>query len=172
MDVRKVRAVLFICILVIFGIIFKFSSENSTKSTNTSNKVIDTIVDTHPVTKDLNEYQKSIVKNTLITPVRKLAHFTIYTLLGVFLMCFVNTYDTNILKKVLISLIVGTLYSCSDELHQLFVPGRSGQITDVIIDSVGVFTGILLVILQMKFVNWIKTSANNMLKYKKRILKM
>lgn len=62
MDVRKARAVLFICILIIFGIIFKFSSENSTKSTNTSNKVIDTIVDTHPVTKNLNEYQKSIVK--------------------------------------------------------------------------------------------------------------
>ena len=40
--------------------------------------------------------------------------------------------------------VVGTLYAASDEIHQLFVPGRSGQLRDVFLDSAGVAAGILL----------------------------
>ena len=40
--------------------------------------------------------------------------------------------------------VVGTLYAASDEIHQLFVPGRSGQLRDVLLDSAGVAAGILL----------------------------
>ena len=40
--------------------------------------------------------------------------------------------------------VVGTLYAASDEIHQLFVPGRSGQLRDVLLDSDGVAAGILL----------------------------
>ena len=42
------------------------------------------------------------------------------------------------------------MYSITDEIHQTFVFGRSGEIRDVLIDSVGIFTGILLVILILK----------------------
>ena len=45
----------------------------------------------------------------------------------------------------------GILYAASDEFHQLFVPGRSGQITDVLIDSGGLLAGILLVVLIKSF---------------------
>ena len=34
------------------------------------------------------------------------------------------------------------LYACSDEFHQLFVSGRAGQFTDVLIDTVGVVFGL------------------------------
>lgn len=167
MDIKKVRVILLVCIFIIFGVIFKFSSENSTKSTSTSGTVIDAIVDTHPATKKLSENQKSVVKTSLKTPVRKMAHFTIYTILGVFLMCFANTYDTNILKKVCISLMVGALYACSDEFHQLFVTGRSAEITDVLIDTTGAFVGILLVIFQTKLVKSIKMFIKKPLENKK-----
>lgn len=167
MDIKKVRVILLVCIFIIFGVIFKFSSENSTKSTSTSGTVINTIVDTHPATKKLSENQKSVVKTSLKTPVRKMAHFTIYTILGVFLMCFANTYDTNILKKVCISLMVGALYACSDEFHQLFVTGRSAEITDVLIDTTGAFVGILLVIFQTKLVKSIKMFIKKPLENKK-----
>jgi len=36
-------------------------------------------------------------------------------------------------------------YSISDEIHQLFVPGRSGQVTDVILDSCSSFIGMMLI---------------------------
>lgn len=40
--------------------------------------------------------------------------------------------------------LTGALYAASDEFHQLFVPGRSGQISDVLLDSAGVCFGVLL----------------------------
>lgn len=43
-----------------------------------------------------------------------------------------------------ITLGFGFLYACSDELHQYFVPGRSCQFKDVLIDTFGVITGIML----------------------------
>ena len=36
-------------------------------------------------------------------------------------------------------------FAVSDEFHQLFVPGRSGNIKDVFIDTAGSVSGILLV---------------------------
>ena len=41
------------------------------------------------------------------------------------------------------------LYACSDEIHQLFVPGRSGMFTDVLIDTGGAVTGMLVSMLLM-----------------------
>jgi len=42
------------------------------------------------------------------------------------------------------------LYACSDEIHQLFVPGRSGKFTDVLIDSAGALLAVLLCFLVKK----------------------
>lgn len=49
----------------------------------------------------------------------------------------------NIKGSIYGSIILGVIYAVSDELHQLFVPGRAGRITDVMIDSLGLMTGIL-----------------------------
>jgi VanZ family protein len=38
----------------------------------------------------------------------------------------------------------GIAYAITDEVHQLFVPGRVGAPLDVVIDSVGVAAGVLL----------------------------
>ena len=39
---------------------------------------------------------------------------------------------------------LGTLYAVTDELHQMFVPGRMGRPLDVAIDALGVACGILV----------------------------
>ena len=44
-----------------------------------------------------------------------------------------------------------TEYAMTDEFHQLFVPGRSGQVRDVLLDSCGAAVGVLLVL----FVTWL-----------------
>ena len=51
----------------------------------------------------------------------------------------------NYNKKIYLAYIFSILYACLDEIHQLFVSGRSGQIMDVFIDSMGIIIGILLV---------------------------
>ena len=43
------------------------------------------------------------------------------------------------------SIIVCALYAASDELHQLFISGRSGEIRDVVIDSIAASIGIVLI---------------------------
>ncbi len=44
-------------------------------------------------------------------------------------------------------MLVGVLYAASDEFHQSFVPGRGPSIVDIGIDSLGVLTGILAVLI-------------------------
>lgn len=52
------------------------------------------------------------------------------------------TYDFSDRKRMIFSLIIGAEYAIFDELHQLFVSDRAGQITDVFIDTIGVVIGI------------------------------
>ena len=42
------------------------------------------------------------------------------------------------------SILGSFIYACSDEVHQLLVPGRSGQICDVLLDTIGACIGVLL----------------------------
>lgn len=50
----------------------------------------------------------------------------------------------DISKKYLISILICIIYATSDEIHQIFVPGRACQIRDILIDSIGSITGVYL----------------------------
>ena len=69
--------------------------------------------------------------------VRKAAHMSEYALLTLTLIYgfYKNHYP---IQKIMIYSLIGTfLYACSDEMHQLFIGGRGGQFTDVLIDTCG-----------------------------------
>lgn len=85
-------------------------------------------------------------------PVRKVAHGVEYAVLGILLMLMFHSYDLQGTRCGVLSFAVGAVYAATDELHQLFVPGRSCQFTDVLIDSGGVLCGIMifLIILVVK----------------------
>lgn len=65
--------------------------------------------------------------------VRKGAHMFLFCVLGILFFGSVYNGD-NILKSVFIALLLAFLYACSDEYHQTFVVGRTGQFNDVLID--------------------------------------
>ena len=88
--------------------------------------------------------------------IRKAAHFSVYTFLGILVSLAVSQH-TN--KFTLISYCIGTLYAVSDEIHQRYVPGRSGQISDVLLDSAGVALGCIIVFIIYKLI--IKKRAKN-----------
>lgn len=74
--------------------------------------------------------------------VRKNAHFIAYFILGLLQ---INALYANGLggrKAFITALSICFLYAVSDEFHQTFVPGRSGELRDVIIDSMGSLTAI------------------------------
>ena len=81
--------------------------------------------------------------------VRKLAHFCEYMLEGFLLMLCMRVYSRHPLRHITVPMLGGVLTALTDETIQLYSPGRSSQVTDVWLDSVGVLAGILAVLVLM-----------------------
>lgn len=143
---QVIRAVLVILIIINCAVIFKFSAEESGKSSDRSGKVVQKIVEVNPRTRNLEKKEKDRIQENLIVPIRKTAHFSVYMCLGALIFILANTYKIKDFRKILISLISAFIYACSDEIHQLFVGGRSGEFRDVCIDTCGAMFGIILVL--------------------------
>lgn len=84
--------------------------------------------------------------------VRKAAHFTEYAVLGVLLALMYRAYGHKGKRLFLLSAGTGSLYAATDEFHQLFVEGRSCQLTDWGIDTCGVIAGAAVVFLLWRVV--------------------
>ena len=126
---NKVKILLVILWMIL---IFIMSSFNSTESSNQSGFIVNVISSIFNIS--------NIELLSLI--IRKLAHFTEYFILGILTCNMVHSYN----KKAYISIIICILYAISDEIHQIFVPGRSCQIMDMTIDTLGSLTGIYLLL--------------------------
>ena len=81
--------------------------------------------------------------------VRKMAHFCEYLLEGFLLMLCMRVYSRHPLRHITVPMLGGVLTALTDETIQLYSPGRSSQVTDVWLDSVGVLAGILAVLVLM-----------------------
>lgn len=78
--------------------------------------------------------------------IRKSAHFIAYFILGFLVFHTTRLFIKRNLLTVIIAFIISILYAISDEYHQTFIPGRSGEVRDVLLDSFGSFTGIIVYI--------------------------
>lgn len=76
--------------------------------------------------------------------IRKLAHYGEYTVLGILLAMAVRQYGLTIAAERLTQCLLGFMIPFTDETIQLFVEGRSGQISDVWLDMAGVLTGMVM----------------------------
>lgn len=68
---------------------------------------------------------------------RKVAHFLEYALLGV-----LSTIDVGRTRHWPLVAVIGVAVPSIDETIQLFVPGRSGQVSDVVLDMTGFSVGV------------------------------
>ena len=150
MKINIIRIVLFILILTTFITIFRFSSQDGQTSSSLSKEVTENVTKRINKIQNLEEAQKKNVLNRIEKIIRKIAHFSLYAIVGILLMSLACTYEFTELKRGGISFLIGLMYACLDELHQSFISERSAQITDVMIDSMGVLFGILLVMLIYK----------------------
>lgn len=135
-----------ILIVLWMGIIFSLSNQPAIDSTELSDGFIsNTIGNVYKFfNKNISSDELNEIKVKYTHPVRKMAHFTIYMILGILVTLLVREYNVSFNKCLFISLLVCLLYSISDEVHQLFVIGRSGEIRDVLIDTSGSFIGIFI----------------------------
>lgn len=138
------KAVTIILLISWMILIFSLSAETATESSQTSGGTISLILEIiYPKFSELSIENRQ----ELIAPfqfiVRKSAHFLIYVVLGFLSFLAVAPYEKMLLKyKHLSSGLICLLYAVSDEIHQLFVVGRSCELRDMFIDFSGAVLGI------------------------------
>ena len=119
MKINILRGVLIVLLLCTFWLIFGFSSQDAPKSSSISKEVTKNFVNTFHK-KDSEKSKTQRIKQ-LEPVIRKCAHFSIYMVVGVLLICLFNTYNLDNRKKIIICITIGIVYACSDEIHQMFV---------------------------------------------------
>ncbi len=125
---KKISIILVIIWMIV---IFVFSNMNGTLSSAQSDGIVTKIA-------DIINYSGNL--DTSIVIIRKLAHFIEYLILGILVL---NACKYNSVKSMIVlSIIICILYACLDEIHQLFILDRSGNILDVCIDTIGSLCGI------------------------------
>ena len=143
---KLLKIVLLVLIIITFVIIFKFSGQDAEESTSLSRGLTMYII-------NLAQKSKMFLESNFINSplqvehlLRKMAHFTIYMILGILVMSFINLFRFKKSEKIAITILAGLGYAAFDELHQSFVPGRTALLTDVMIDTIGVTIGCLIVL--------------------------
>lgn len=79
----------------------------------------------------------------LSTIIRKLAHISLYAILGGLIFLALTVRRPGFRKLAMYSVLAASLYAVADELHQSYIPGRSGELRDVLIDTLGASIGVL-----------------------------
>lgn len=137
---RIVKLLLIVCWMIF---IFSFSNDTGVVSTKKSDGLIIRLVEVIS-NKELSDSEKEKWIKYLVVPVRKSAHLIVYLILGLLIYSFVREFLPGNLKAFLLSSISSFIYAGSDEVHQMFVSGRSGQVSDVFLDMIGVLFGIMI----------------------------
>lgn len=135
-----IRYILIICIIVLCCKIFALSSQNGGVSAGTSRQFTEILLKTLGL--ECNDRTIEIINPVI----RKVAHFSVYMLLGFLTMCTCETFKWQRVYKFDFSTMFAFVFACSDELHQRLVPGRSGEFADVCLDTVGAMLGVLIVL--------------------------
>lgn len=139
---KYVRYIFRVFAILWMALIFSMSARDADLSTEDSNTVGYYIARmTVSGFDEMTATEQQVYIDALDHGIRKSAHMTEYAILAI-LICF-SFEAPGILKPWLCTV----LYAMSDECHQLFVPGRSGQFTDVCIDGAGAFLGLVLILI-------------------------
>ena len=136
--VKILRIFLIILIVLWTWLIFSFSSQDGGESSGLSRKVVEFFVKDPDLVNKIEPYA------------RKVAHFSEYGLGGILFISLFSTYNWTDRRKITTSILLGVWYAIMDEIHQLMVPGRSGALKDVYIDSLGIITGVIGMLIVIK----------------------
>lgn len=148
---RWVRVLLWGCTIAVAVVIFLFSAQPGEDSSVISDLLAEQLIPViDPEFEMLEDSEQLGVTEFARKLVRKAAHFAVFGALGFFLRLLTGSYALR--QPTRWAWLVGTIYACTDEFHQIFVPARSGMWQDVLLDSCGVLAGVaaayaLLVIL-------------------------
>ena len=122
-------------------LIFLFSNDTGEVSTKKSDGLIIGTIE-FLLERDLTDAEKIKYVDWFVTPVRKGAHLLVYFVLGYLMISTLKEFRLVDKRTYIYAVILCMLYAISDEVHQYFVPGRSAEVIDVVIDTVGASLGV------------------------------
>ena len=138
MKKKTIIRIVLIALIILWAIlIFSMSNQQGSESSGLSRRISRWF---------FKEEQIDIVEPY----VRKIAHFGEYTIGGILFMSLFLTYEWTERKQIIVSILLGVWYAILDEIHQLFIPNRSGNIKDVWIDTLGICFGVCFILLLYK----------------------
>lgn len=154
----------FLIALIVFNLVFIWynSAKVSTESNKTSSKIAENIV--KKTVKDYNTLPKPEQKKkvqTVNSKIRSLAHFAEFVPLGALaLLLLANLFVWGKKKRRHLAVAIVALAFCAicalfDEIHQIFIKGRSFELKDIAIDSSGSLLGILFVMALFYIKSWV-----------------
>lgn len=148
---KKKRIICGILLVLWMSLIFVMSAQYADKSSDLSDGLVSKVIEViYPNFERLTVTQQSGITHISTFIVRKAAHFFEYFVLGVFGILTANTFNKyKFCTRVISAALFCVLYAVSDEIHQSFVPGRACRFTDVLIDSSGILTAIVIISLIM-----------------------
>lgn len=122
-------------------VIFLFSAQQAGESAKLSGGVLKYLIGAVSAFIPSDEINQDLIHFF----VRKGAHFGVYGVLGLLVANAVYTtrgkWDV---KTTILIIFICMFYAATDEIHQIFVPGRAGMLQDVLIDTLGASAGCLL----------------------------
>ena len=131
-----------VIVLGLFVLIFCLSHQNGEESTETSGwfTALLNFIFPFELTEDF---------------VRTMAHFSEFACLSFFTNNLFVAYKEKLLP--IIACALSFLYAITDEIHQIFVPGRACQFVDMMVDLAGIVSGMfvftILYLLTNKLIN-------------------
>ena len=136
------KAFLIIMIIYYSSIIWSFSAQPAVESATESKSITSFLYDKISVySKKIRIMGKDDFVRKTDKIIRKCAHFILFFVFSIILYGYVNCFGRDDLVSVLTVLVAGVIVAGCDEIHQLFVEGRGGQLRDVLLDSSGVMAG-------------------------------
>lgn len=144
---------------ILMVIIFVFSSQEATTSDGNSLPIAQVAYEIFEElsNQEIESNKEQEIINVINTFVRKSAHFLEYALLSFFIAFHIWACNKKANVIFLLAIVISFLYASSDEFHQLFVDGRSGQFRDVLIDTWGalvgsfIFTKLITILNQLRY---------------------
>lgn len=141
-----IRLLLWAAVAAWMAVIFYLSSQSAEQSSQTSGGLIRYVAellirDFHT----LHESEQESIISAFQFSVRTAGHIFEYMVLGMLCTLALFQYKLTAKKRLLISAFICLLYAVSDEVHQLFVPRRSCQLTDVCFDFLGSVLGAIII---------------------------
>jgi len=131
-----------IAVILWMFLILSFSSDSADVSARKSGAVLDKV---EPAIERVEENLKTqiIADGRLHFYVRKNAHMFNYFVLTTLIMLALRASGAKGARLYMAAWLLATAFSMTDEYYQTFIPGRSGEVRDVLVDNVGVVIGLM-----------------------------